>query len=195
MNSSPNRKSHQLRKGRHVASGTYYFLTTATFKRRPILSNPQVTKIIFDSLQWLENENRIRWICLMVMPDHIHAVIQLGCNQTLAGVMHSLKSFTAKQINALRRRIAGQDAPPTGNGSVWQAEYYDRGVRGEESLNEMIRYCYENPVREGLVKQARDYPYWWCKFKMEQGIDGARCRALCWRQFYGWRGKMPRLQG
>ena len=166
MNSSPNRKSHQLRKGRHAASGTYYFLTTATFKRRPILSNPQVTKIIFDSLQWLENENRIRWICLMVMPDHIHAVIQLGCNQTLAGVMHSLKSFTAKQINALRRRIAGQDAPPTGNGSVWQAEYY-RGVRGEKSLNEMIRYCYENPVRNGLVKQARDYPYWWCKFKME----------------------------
>ena len=167
MSSPPHRKSHQLRKGRHAASGTYYFLTTTTFKRRPILSNPQVTKIIFDSLQWLENEGRIRWICLMVMPDHIHAVIQLGCNQTLAGVMHSLKSFTAKQINALRRRIAGQDAPPTGNGSVWQAEYYDRGVRGEESLNEMIRYCYENPVRKGLVKQARDYPYWWCKFKME----------------------------
>ncbi|MYE91632.1 hypothetical protein F4X33_21845 [Candidatus Poribacteria bacterium] len=167
MNPPPHRKSHQLRKGRHAASGTYYFLTTATFKRRPILSNPQVTKIIFDSLQWLENKDRIRWICLMIIPDHIHAVIQLGCNQTIADVMHSLKSFTAKQINALRRRIAGQDAPPTGYGSVWQAEYYDRGVRGEESLNEMIRYCYENPVRKGLVKQARDYPYWWCKFKME----------------------------
>ena len=167
MNSPPHQKSHRLRQGRHAASGTYYFLTTATFKRRPILSNPQVTKIIFDSLQWLENKDRIRWICLMVMPDHIHAVIQLGCNQTLVGVMHSLKSFTAKQINTLRRRIAGQDAPLTGNGSVWQAEYYDRGVRGEESLNKMIRYCYENPVRKGLVKQARDYPYWWCKFKME----------------------------
>ena len=128
MNSPPHRKSHRLRKGRHAASGTYYFLTTTTFKRRPILSNPQVTKIIFDSLQWLENEGRIRWICLMVIPDHIHAVIQLGCNQTLAGVMHSLKSFTAKQINALRRRIAGQDAPPAGNGSVWQTGYYDRGV-------------------------------------------------------------------
>ena len=38
----------------------------------------------------------------MVMPDHIHAVIQPGCNQTLASVMHSLKSFTAKEINALR---------------------------------------------------------------------------------------------
>ena len=167
MNSLPNRKSHQLRKGRHAISGTYYFLTTTTFKRRRILSTPEVAQIIFDSLQWLENEDRIKWICIMIMPDHIHAVIQLGCNQTLASVMHSLKSFTAKEISTLRRRIAGQDAPPTGNGSVWQAGYYDRGIRGEESLNEIIQYCYENPVRRGLVKRAKDYPYWWCKFKME----------------------------
>jgi len=72
------------------------------------------------------------------MPDHIHAVIQLVCNQTLAGVRHSLK----KEINALRSET----------GSIWQEEYYDRGVRGEESLNEIIRYCYENPVRKRLVK-------------------------------------------
>ena len=91
MNLLPNRKSHQLRKGRHAASGTYYFLTTATFKRRHILSNPQVAQIVFDSLQWLENEGRIRWICIMIMPDHIHTVIQLCCNQTLASVMHSFK--------------------------------------------------------------------------------------------------------
>ena len=167
MNLLPSRKSHQLRKGRHAASGTYYFLTTATFKRRHILSNPQVAQIVFDSLQWLENEGRIRWICIMIMPDHIHTVIQLGCNQTLASVMHSFKSFTAREINTLRSHIAGQDAPPTGDGSIWQAGYYDRGIRGKKSLNEIIRYCYENPVRKGLVKWARDYPYWRCKFRME----------------------------
>ena len=92
----------------------------------------------------------------MIMPDPIHAVIELGCGQTLASVMHSLKSFTAKKINVLLGET----------GVVWQAEYYDRGVRGEESLNEIIRYCYENPVRKGLAKRARDYPYWWCKFKI-----------------------------
>ncbi len=102
MNSPPNRRSHQLRKGRHAVSGTYYFLTTAIFKRRRILASPQVAQIVFDSFQWLENEGRIRWICIMIMPDHIHAVIQLDCNQTLASVMHSLKSFTAREINTLR---------------------------------------------------------------------------------------------
>ena len=157
MTPHPNRKSHQLRKGRHAISGTYYFLTTTTFKRRRILSTPEVAHIIFNAFQWLEKEDRIRWICIVIMPDHIHAVIQLGSNQTLGRVMHSLKSFTAREINMLRNET----------GSVWRAEYYDHGIRGEESLNKIIRYCYENPVRNGLVKWAKDYPYWWCKFKME----------------------------
>ncbi len=157
MDPLPNRRSHQLRKGRHEVSGTCYFVTTSTFNRKRILSSPQVAQIIFNAFQWLEDKERIRWICVMVMPDHIHAVIQPGCNQTLGSVLHSLKSFTAKEINALRGET----------GSVWQEGYYERGIRGEEALNEIVQYCYGNPVRKGLVKRARDYPYWWCKYKME----------------------------
>ena len=147
----------RLRRGRHSMAGGYYFLTTTTLGRRRILSNSEVAGVIFETFEWLEARERIRWICVMVMPDHIHAVIELGRNQTLPKVMHSLKIFTAKQINRQRGE----------RGSVWQDGYHDRGIRGDESLNGIIRYCYENPVGGGLVKQARDYPYWWCKFKME----------------------------
>ena len=93
----------------------------------------------------------------MVMPDHIHAVIQLGCNKTLSEVMHSLKTFTARRINEQRSE----------RGAVWQEGYHDHGIRRAESLNEIIRYCYHNPVRQGIVKQAEDYPYWWCKSKIK----------------------------
>jgi len=60
MNSLLNRKSHQLRKGQHALSGTDYCLTTATFKRRRILSSSQVARIIFDAFQWLENEGCLK---------------------------------------------------------------------------------------------------------------------------------------
>ena len=93
----------------------------------------------------------------MVMPAHIHAVIQLCQDQTLPKVMSSLKTFTARQINEQRSE----------HSTVWREGYYDHGIRKDESLNEIIRYCYENPVRKDLVKQAKDYPYWRCKFKIE----------------------------
>ncbi len=91
------------------------------------------------------------------MPDHIHTVIQLGDNQTLSRLIKAFKNFTAKQINTILGR----------SGSLWQAAYHEHGIRQEESLNAIIRYCYENPVRSGLAKAAKDYPFWWCKFEME----------------------------
>ena len=92
----------------------------------------------------------------MIMPDHVHTIIELGVGQTLAKVMHSLKRFTAREIN----NHLSQD------GQFWQSGYRDWGVRNTVALNNMIRYCYANPVRKGIVEAACDYPYWWCKFEM-----------------------------
>jgi REP element-mobilizing transposase RayT len=93
----------------------------------------------------------------MVMPDHVHAVFQLGNKQTLSKLIQSFRRFTANQINGHLMRT----------GPLWQANYYDHGIRRDESLNKIIRYCYENPVRKGLVRQPEDYPYWRCKFDMQ----------------------------
>ena len=93
----------------------------------------------------------------MVMPDHVHTVIKLGKGQTLTKVLHSMKRFTAREINKYLSR----------EGVLWQKGYSDWGIRTEEALNNTIRYCYMNPVRERLVRSAWDYPYWWCKFEME----------------------------
>ena len=122
-----------------------------------MLADNKIASIIFDTFDWLETEHRLKWICIMVMPDHVHAIIELGAGQTLAKIMHSLKLFTARKINeCLSQR-----------GRFWQSEYRDWGIRNTAALNNMIRYCYENPVRKGIVKAARDYPYWRCKYEME----------------------------
>ena len=128
-----------------------------THQRQKILANNTVVSIIFDTFDWLETENRLEWICIMVMPDHIHTVIKLGEGQTLSKVLHSLKLFTARQINKHLSR----------KGTLWQKGYTGWGIRKEATLNKTIYYCYTNPVREGIVASSRDYPYWRCKFEME----------------------------
>ena len=147
----------QLRKGRYSVPEAFYLLTTTTHNRKPILTKKGVAQIIFDVFEWLETEERIRWYCIMIMPDHLHAIVQLRTQHTLSSIMHTLKRFTARQINKLLKQ----------EGAFWQEGYHDSGIRGDTALNEMIRYCYENPVRKGLVETAKDYPYWRCKFEME----------------------------
>ena len=157
MSYSKKKGYRQLRKGRSSMPEAFYLLTTTTHNRTPILTKDSIAQIIFDAFEWLETKERIRWYCIMIMPDHLHAIIQLRTQHTLPDIMHTLKRFTARQINKLLKQ----------EGTFWQDGYHDTGIRGEAALNEMIRYCYGNPVRKGLVEVARDYPYWRCKFEME----------------------------
>jgi putative DNA methylase len=75
------------------------------------------------------------------MPNHVHAVVQPLATHALAAIVHSWKSFTAKEAN----HILGA------SGTFWQREYYDRVIRGEEHLRRVIDYVANNPVKSGLA--------------------------------------------
>ena len=147
-------RNHNLRKGRVSIPGAYYHIIINMHQRQQLLANNDVASIIFETFDWLESEGRLKWICIMVMPDHVHAIIELGVGQTLPKVLHSLKLFTARKINKHLSR----------HGVFWQHGYSDWAIRTEKTLNNTIRYCYANPVKKGLVESASDYPYWRCKF-------------------------------
>ena len=149
--------SNNLYKGRVSIQGAYYHIIICTHQRQKILADNKVASFIFDTFDWLQTENRLEWICIMVMADHVHSVIKLGAGQTLSKVLHSMKLFTARKINKHLSR----------SGTLWQKGYSDWGIRTETTLNNTIRYCYMDPVRKGLVTSPRDYPYWRCKFKIE----------------------------
>jgi len=91
------------------------------------------------------------------MPDHVHLVFQLLGNKTLSEVMKSLKQFTGRKIRQKMRLV----------NPVWQEQYYDHLIRKKESLFEIIRYCWYNPVRAEIVDTPKEYPYWRSKYDLE----------------------------
>ena len=115
MNTVPQHRSHNLRKGRTSIQGTYYHIIICTHQRQKILTDPTIASIIFKTFDWLETENRQQWVCIMVMPDHVHTIIKLGQGQSLGQVLHLMKRFTAREINKHLSRT----------GSLWQKGYTD----------------------------------------------------------------------
>jgi putative transposase len=79
--------------------------------------------------------------------------IKMNCD-SLPTLMHSLKSYTAKQINAVLNR----------KGQLWQDQYHEHAIRKDEVLTEIVNYMLHNPVRAGLVKGLHDYPFWYCRW-------------------------------
>jgi putative transposase len=89
-------------------------------------------------------------LAYVVMPDHVHWMLQLQSDKPLSAIVQAAKSASAHAIN---RRIGRQ-------GCVWQSGFHDHAVRNHEALRALARYITANPLRAGIVKSVGDYPHW-----------------------------------
>ena len=79
------------------------------------------------------------------MPNHVHALLALDL--PLVGILKRLKGASARAIN----RSLGQSGP------LWQDETLDRQIRYSDGFERVRRYIDQNPVKAGLVGEAKDY--------------------------------------
>ena len=139
-----------LRRGRCSEPGRLYMLTSVTYHRRPLFLNFQFARLVIQFLRRADQEHHCRSLAWVVMPDHVHWLVELG-TQPLAGIARRFKSSSALAIN----RALGR------GGALWQAGYHDHAVRSDDSLHRHAMYILGNPVRAGLTEQIEDYPYAW----------------------------------
>ena len=108
----------------------------------------QIATIVAETLQ-LFDERKYRLFAWCVMPNHVHAVVRVFPTHQLAGVLHSWKSYTAKEANrTLRTHV-----------TFWQREYYDHLLRDEAEFERAVKYVVENPVKAGL----KDWKWLWVR--------------------------------
>ncbi len=110
-------------------------------------------EIVKESLIFWEGKKLINF-AFCIMPNHVHWVFQLkekdefGRLVYLEDIMHSVKRYSANQINKLENR----------QGKLWQKESFDTTIRNEKHLYNTMEYTWNNPVAAGLVKKREDWP-------------------------------------
>ncbi len=103
------------------------------------LAKPQIASLVQEALRHFHGE-RYDLLAWCIMPNHVHVVVRPFPGYDLPGILHTWKSFTAKQAN----RLLGA------TGSFWQDEYYDHLIRDEEDFNRHLTYVMQNPENAGL---------------------------------------------
>ncbi len=148
--------SPRLLLGRHSSIGLSYILTTVVHGRAPLLASDAAAELAVREFQRLDQEGFTRSIAYVVMPDHIHWLVELRAG-TLETVMKRFKSRTAQQVNRSLGRI----------GRFWQGGYHDHAIRSDESLYRHAMYLMGNPIRAGLAAQVGQYRHAWCEWELE----------------------------
>jgi REP element-mobilizing transposase RayT len=103
---------------------------------------------------------RFRMIAWVVMPNHVHALIDVG-TMPLTKIVQNWKSLV---VVAANRRLGR-------NGRFWQPDYWDRFMRNEEQRSKAIRYIENNPVKAKLCRVPEEWPFSSARFRNPKTLE------------------------
>jgi REP-associated tyrosine transposase len=125
-----------------------YFVTACTANRQNLLA----TEAIHTAFKSFAGSGPTygAWVgAYVLMPDHLHLFVTIDDQQIrMPAWMKSLKGRVSSEL-----RTAGYIPP------YWQKGFFDHVLRSGESYSEKWSYVRDNPVRAGLAKSWREWPY------------------------------------
>ncbi len=120
-----------------------FFITVCCRERgENALAKSPIAEALLDSVG---HRNRTStWWCsaFVVMPDHVHGLIQFSPSLPMVKAMKQWKAWTARTF-----------------GIRWQSQWFDHRLRGQEEWRKKADYLFNNPVRAGLVEEAEEWPW------------------------------------
>ena len=108
------------------------------------LCQSAVAEFLKDSLLFYQNQGELWVHVLLLMPDHLHAILSFSPTVGMRKSIAKWKRYAARE-----------------KGIQWQRDFFDHRLRKDESVVEKTHYIRMNPVRAGLVDAPEDWPYVW----------------------------------
>jgi len=127
-----------------------------------VLRDTHAARMVQDALLHFDGE-RYRLFAWVVMPNHVHTLLQTLPGWSLSQIVSSWKSYTGRRISRVLRAHGNE----TATAHVWHREYWDRYVRDEHHFEAVRRYIRDNPVNAGLVSAPHEWM--WSSARHERG--------------------------
>lgn len=147
---------------RYYIQNGIVFVTMVTYNREPILIKH--IELLRESLKSIKYHFTI--IAGIVMPNHLHLLIQVHNSNEYPKIITSFKSYFSrnmpKNYNQTMAQIKRREK------GIWQRKYYDHLIRDENDLNKHIDYIHYNSLKHMNINPC-DWEYSTFKLFVENG--------------------------
>jgi putative transposase len=138
-----------------VKGGTYFFTATLLVRHSNLLI--QHIDLLRESVKVTQQRQPFTIIAWVVLPDHLHAVWQLPINDyDYSGRWRAIKSSF---VRGLKKQGAFINMREDRSALLLQRRFWEHTIKDDNDLRRCVDYCYINPVKHGLVKLVKDWPY------------------------------------
>jgi putative transposase len=160
---------------RFQKSEALHFITFSCFHRLPFLEAPEPKETFEAVLEQTRARHQARVYAYVLMPEHVHLLINEPPLILVAQLLKALKQITSRKLRGDRQQF-------------WQERYFDSNIHGEAARSEVIRYIHRNPVVRGLVEKPEDWPWssfrhyeiesFWTSWRREHGSIPSQVREF-----------------
>ncbi|MEQ8798847.1 MAG: transposase [Salinisphaeraceae bacterium] len=154
-----------LRRGRVSRPGHAYLVTTVTRHCKPAFRDLHLARRVINELRRADLDGRTTTLAFVLMPDHLHWLLQLTGAATLSRTVHRFKGASSRAVNRQRPRDT----------ALWQRAFHDHAIRDHRDVRRAARYIVANPLRANLVIDIADYPHWdaiWLGEESRRAVSG-----------------------
>jgi putative transposase len=129
-----------------------FFATTRIAMSKRLLQSERNASLLIDVLRSLVAEHRFKLHDFVIMPDHVHILIEVRDDMTIEKAMQLIKGRFSHRLS----HECGY------KGEVWQRGFTEVQVMNKLAFESHRTYIAENPVKAGLAASAEEYPFNFC---------------------------------
>lgn len=117
--------------------------------RQPIFSTPADYQLLLDLMDENARKFDVAVHAYVLMSNHFHLLVTPQTQDGLPQMMQAVGRRYVRYFNDIQGRT----------GTLWEGRYKSTLIQTDRYLMACMAYIDLNPVRAGLVAQARDYPW------------------------------------
>ena len=129
-----------------------FFATTKTSMGKRVLQSDRNAGLLIDVLRSLVAERKFELHDFVIMPDHVHLLIEVCGDMTIEKAMQLIKGRFSHRLS----HEFGY------KGEVWQRGFTEEQVMNKQNFEDHRAYIAENPIKAGLVAFTEEYPFCFC---------------------------------
>jgi len=152
-----------------------YFLTMTLVNWVDLFTRPIYCKIILDSLSFCQKEKGLNIHAYVIMPSHLHLILQTENPKGLSNIIQTFKSFTSKEILKYIKNYSNIESrrywllktfeykakynKRDSKYQIWQRGNHPIVLFSPRAIRINLNYIHNNPVNSGFVNNPEHFRY------------------------------------
>jgi putative transposase len=129
-----------------VSPAGTYFVTFLTWQRRRLFVVEPHVRLFLKTLYGYRRQGKFLLHAFALMPEHVHLLFTPANDVTLERAIQLIKGGYSRTFGLEFR-----------SGEIWQRGFTDHRIRDAADFVKHRDYIHQNPVKRGLVAEAREY--------------------------------------